>query len=193
MALAPVVVFMAMAHTTIEGESAAEMTPSQVTDRFLPWVLVALFWALPVALAALAFVRIDRRRPVRLAAGAGIVLLAGYVVAQAGIAAIDSATLGDSQLFAFAILLSLLGWWSVDLAAILTCAGLHRSGIVTRTALVVGILTALLVVVEVAVYLPALVGEATLHDTIGLPPMALPILWAVLGGALWRKGAPVRV
>lgn len=50
----------------------------------------------------------------------------------------------------------------------------------------IGAVTALFVVGEVAIYLPSLLGDAALHDTVGLPPMLLPVLWAVLGGVLWR-------
>lgn len=117
----------------------------------------------------------------------GIFLLVAYVAAQAGVVWIDdSALLADSPLLALAILLSLLGWWAIDLAAVLTCLRLFKSKVAPRTALVIGILTAPFLVLEVAVYLPALIGSQELHATVGLPPMALPVMWAVLGGVLWR-------
>lgn len=192
LALIPLVAFMALAHVTVVGGSAAEMTAAQVDERALPWIAVAVLWMLPAAFAAVAFTaiaaRLGRGRPVKLLAGLGIALLVAYVAAQAGVVWIDEAeTLAESSLLALAILLSLLGWWAIDVAAVLTCLRLYQSKMAPRTALVIGVLTTLFLVLEVAVYLPALIGGQELHATVGLPPMVLPALWAILGGVLWRK------
>jgi len=191
LAIVPLVAFMALAHTTIEGSSASSMTPAQVDERAAQWIIVAVLWVLPVALAGVAFVVIAARLgggiPVWPLAGAGIALLAAHVVAQVAVVWFDdSSTLADSINYSLAILLSLWGWWAVDVVAALTCLRLYKRRLAPRTAMVVGVLTILFLFVEVAVYLPALVGSAELHDTIGLPPMLLPVLWAVLGGVLWR-------
>ena len=196
-ALIPLVAFMAMAHTTVVGDSAGSMTPSQVGDRAVQWILVACFWVLPVILAAIAFTRLatllEAGSLIRLLAFVGIVLLFAHVVAQAGVIwFVDSPTLGDSSLYAFAILVSLLGWWAVDVAAVLTCRELLRAKAASTAALVIGLLTGLFFVLELVIYVPALVGGKELHDTIGLPPMLLPLLWAVLGAILWRKTASAR-
>jgi hypothetical protein len=123
----------------------------------------------------------------------GIALLVLHVAAQAGVVWVDQAkVLADSSLLALAILLSLLGWWAVDVAAVLTCVRLFKGRVAPRTALVVGVLTAIFLVLEAAVYLPALIGGQKLHETVGLPPMVLPLLWAILGGVLWRKQALAR-
>jgi len=190
-ALIPLVVFMATAHLTVVGDSAGEMTAAQVDERALPWIAVAVLWMLPAAMAGVAFKAIaawlGRGGPVKPLATVGIALLVTYVAAQAGVVWLDDAeVLAESSLLALAILLSLLGWWAIDLAAVLICLRLFKSKVAPRTALVVGILTALFLVLEVAVYLPALIGGQELHATVGLPPMALPVLWAVLGGVLWR-------
>jgi len=196
-ALVPLVAFMAMAHVTIVGDSAGSMTPSQIGDRTVQWILVACFWVLPVILAAIAFMRIatllGAGSVIRPLAFVGIVLLVAHVVAQAAVIwFVDTPTLGGSALYAFAILVSLLGWWAVDIVALLTCRELFRAKVVPRAALVIGLLTGLLLVLEVVIYVPALVGGSELHDTIGLPPMLLPLLWAVLGAILWRKTASTR-
>jgi hypothetical protein len=192
LALIPLVAFMGLAHVTVVGDAAAEMTAAQVDERALPWMAVAVLWMLPAAFAAIAFTAIATRLghggPVKLLGGLGIALLVAYVAAQAGVVWIDDAAiLAESSWLALAILLSLLGWWAVDVAAVLTCLRLYQSKVAPRTALVIGVLTALFLVLEVAVYLPALVGAQELHATVGLPPMALPVLWAILGGVLWRK------
>ena len=186
-ALLPLVAFMAMAHTTVVGNSAGEMTADQVDERALPWIAVAVLWVLPVVLAAVAFTIVGARF-VRPLAIAGVAFLVAYVAAQAGVVWIDDAeALAESSWLALAILLSLLGWWSIELAAILTCLQLFKSRVAPKAALVIGVLTALFFLLEVAVYLPALVGGQELHETVGLPPMVLPGLWAVLGGVLWRR------
>ena len=195
-ALVPVVAFMALAHTTIVGDTAASMTPGQLGDRAVQWMAVSLLWVLPAILAAIAFTRLatilNSSSPVRPLAAVGIVLLVAYVPAQLGVVWFaDSPRLGDSSVYALSILLSLLGWWTVDVAALLTCRQLFRAKLAPTAALVIGLLSALLIVVEVAVYLPALVGSQELHATVGLPPMLLPLLWAILGGILWKKGAAV--
>lgn len=193
LAIAPLIAFMALAHTTIEGDSASTMTPGQVDDRAALWIIVAILWVLPVVLAALAFTslssQLDQGASLRPLAGAGIALLAAHVVAQAAVLVFDdSQTLADSTTYAVAILLSLLGWWITDVVAAATCLRLYRRrGAARITSAVVGVLTGLFLLLEVAVYLPALVGDQELHDTIGLPPMLLPILWAILGGVLWRS------
>jgi hypothetical protein len=192
LALLPLVAFMAMAHTTVVGNSAGEMTAAQVDDRALPWLVVAVLWILPVVLAALAFAALAPGRAVKVLTGVGIVLLIAYVAAQAGVVWIDDAgVLADSSWLALAMLLSLLGWWATDVAAVLTCLHLFRTKVVPRTALVIGILTGVLTLLEVAIYLPALVGAQKLHETVGLPPMLLPVLWAVVGGMLWRREVAV--
>lgn len=196
-ALVPLVAFMALAHITVVGDSAGSMTPSQIGDRAVQWILLAAFWVLPVALAAIAFMQLatllQTGGTIRLLAVVGIVFLLAHVVAEAGVIwFVESPTLGDSSLYAFAILLSLLGWWVVDVAAVLTCRELFRAKVVPRPALIIGLITGLLLVLELVVYVPALVGGKELHDTIGLPPMLLPLLWAVLGAILWRKAASSR-
>jgi hypothetical protein len=194
LAIVPLIAFMALAHTTIEGDSASTMTPAQLDDRAAMWIIVAILWVLPVVLAGIAFAtlasELDPGSSLRPLAGVGIALLACHVVAQAAVVAFDdSRTLADSTTYAVAILLSLLGWWVIDVVAALTCLRLYRSrGAARKTSGVVGVLTALFLLLEIAVYLPALVGSQELHDTIGLPPMLLPLLWAVLGGVLWRSG-----
>ena len=191
-ALVPLVAFMAMAHVTIVGDSAGSMTPSQIGDRTVQWILVACLWVLPVILAAIAFMRIatllGAGSVIRALALVGIVLLVGNVAAQTAVIwFVDAPTLGDSTLYAFAILVSLLGWWAVDIVALLTCRELFRANVVPRAALVIGLMTGLLLVLEVVIYVPALVGGSELYKTIGLPPMLLPLLWAALGAILWRK------
>lgn len=201
LALVPLVAFMALAHTTIEGDSASTMTPAQVDDRAVWWIVVAVLWVLPVVMAAIAFAMLapglPGRVPLRPVATVGVALLVGYVLAQVVVLALDdSRTLADSTTFATAVLLSLLGWWVTDLVAALACLRLHRrGGAARRTAAFVGTLTALFLLLEIAIYLPALAGGAELHDTVGLPPMLLPVLWAVLGGVLWRsrEDAPDRL
>jgi hypothetical protein len=164
LALLPLVVFMATAHLTVVGDSAGEMTAAQVDDRALPWIAVAVLWMLPAAIAGIAFAAIVERfgpaRPVKPLAFLGIFLLVAYVAAQAGVVWIDdSDVLADSPLLALAILLSLLGWWAIDLAAVLTCLRLFRSKVAPKTALVIGILTALFLVLEVAVYRSAVARD----------------------------------
>lgn len=193
LALVPLVAFMALAHTTIEGDSASTMTPAQVDEQAAWWIVVAVLWVMPVVMAGIAFAILSAdlpgRLPLRPLVALGVALLVAYVLAQVAVVAVDdSRTLADSTTFAVAILLSLLGWWVVDLVAALTCLRLfRRGGVARRTAGVVGSLTALFLLLEIAVYLPALAGGAELHDTVGLPPMVLPALWAVLGGVLWRS------
>lgn len=194
-ALVPLALFMVGAHFTVVGATSARMSPDQVADRAMPWVLVAVLWVTPVVMAAAAFSRIavtlaagTISSPVaRTLAATGIVLLVGYVAGQV-VLVITVATpeVGDSGIFAAAVLLSLLGWWLVDVVALLGCWTLVRARIMRRTALVVGVLTALALLLEVAIYFPALVGDAQLRDTVGLPPMLLPVLWALLGWRLWR-------
>lgn len=190
-ALVPLAAFMAMAHTTVVGASAGEMTAAQVDERALRWMATAVLWILPVVLAAIAFTTMESwlgGRAVRRLAVVGTGFLIAYVAAQAGVVWIDGAdALAGSSWFALGMLLSLLGWWSIDLAAMITCLHLFKNKVIPRTALVIGLLTAVLTVLEVAIYLPALAGARELHETVGLPPMLLPALWAVLGGVLWRK------
>ncbi|MFB6718953.1 hypothetical protein ACFCV3_02290 [Kribbella sp. NPDC056345] len=184
-ALVPLAAFMGLAHLTVDG-SAGAMTAAQVDARALPWMVVAVLWIAPVMLAAFAFRAIGGRM-VRLPAAMGIGLSVAYVAAQAGVVWIDQAErLADSSLLPLAILLSLLAWWAVDVAAVLTCLRLAKN---SRTALVIGVLTAVFLVLEVAIYLPALIGGQKLVDTVGLPPMVLPVLWAVLGWSLRRRGS----
>jgi hypothetical protein len=188
-AFVPVVPFMALAHTTVVGETAASMTPAQLGERTVQWMGVSILWVLPVLLAAVAFILLTTllgsNTAARPLAVAGIALLLGYVATQVALVwFVDAATLADGPVYAVGILLSLLGWWAVALGAVLTCRQLFRAQLAPRAALVIGLLTALLFVIEVAVYLPALVGDQELHETVGLPPMLLPLLWAILGGFL---------
>ncbi|WP_433018981.1 hypothetical protein [Kribbella sp. CA-294648] len=196
-ALVAVVAFVVTANATIVADSAGEMTAAQVEDRALQWIVMAVLWMLSAALGAVAFMAIAARlggsRPVTVLARVGKVILLAYVAAQAGVVWIDDAeVLGDSSWLALAILLSLLGWWLIVVAAILTCRRLFQSRVAPRTALVIGVLTALYVVLEVAVYLPALIGEQELHETMALPSIVPPVLWAILGGVLLRKQAWTR-
>ena len=195
LALVPLVAFMALAHTTVEGSSASSMTPAQVDERAVQWIIVAVLWVLPVAVAAVVFaviaVRLGRAGFLRPLAGLGVALLVAHVVAQVTVVWFDdSTTLADSTYYSLAILLSLLGWWAVDVVAALTCLRLFKRRLAPKTSVVVGVVTILFLLLEVAVYLPALVGGEELHDTIGLPPMLLPVLWAILGGILWRTPKP---
>jgi hypothetical protein len=190
--LVPLVLFFATVHLAVVGGSAAGMTPAQVDERAVPWVGAAVLWVLPVVLAAVAFAaiagRLGHRAWVKPLAVAGVALLASHVAAWTAVLWLDrGATLADSPVYALAIVLSLLGWWAVSGAAVLTCLALSRSRVLPRAARVVGILTLLCLALEIAVYLPALVGTQELHETVGLPPMVLPLLWAILGGLLWRK------
>ena len=194
LAIVPLVAFMALAHTTIEGSSASSMTPADVDERAAQWIIVAVLWVLPVALAGVAFAiiaaRLGGRVPPAALTGLGLALLAAHVATQATVVwSDDSTTLADSTIYSLAILLSLLGWWVIDLVAALTCLRLYKSRLAPKTSMTVGVLTILFLLGEVAVYLPALVGSAELHDTIGLPPMLLPVLWAILGGVLLRTRA----
>ncbi len=195
LAMIPLVAFMATAHLTVEGPTAGGMTAGQARDRAFAWVLVAILWVLPVVLAAFAFRRLASGgvagRRVRILSAVGVALLVGHVVVQSAVLGMDQdQKLGGTTTYAASILLSLLGWWAVDVAAVVTCLWLARKGPARRTATVIGPLSALLTIFEVVVYLPALVGEATLHQTVGLPPMILPILWAILGGVLLRHRDP---
>jgi hypothetical protein len=193
LALAPLIAFMTLAHTIVEGDSASTMTPTQLDERAALWIVVAVLWVLPVVIAGVAFAAIastfDGGTRLRLLAGFGVALLAGHVAAQAALIVLhDTRTLAHSTTYALAILLSLVGWWVIDVVAALTCLQLfRRGGSARKTSAVVGVVTGLFLLLEIAVYLPALVGRGELHDTIGLPPMLLPIIWAVLGGVLWRS------
>jgi hypothetical protein len=193
-ALIPVIAFMMMAHITIVGGTAASMTPAEIHDRAPQLLIVSCLWVLPAILAAIAFTRLatilGSSSMLRPLAAIGVVFLVAHVAAQVWVVwFVDSPTLADTSVYALTILLSLLGWWAVDLAALLTCLRLFQARLAPRAALVIGVLSGLLFVIEVAVYLPALVGSQELHDTIGLPPMLMPLLWAILGAILWKKGA----
>jgi hypothetical protein len=190
LAVVPLVAFMALAHLTVEGDSASSMTQAQVDERAAQWIIVAALWVLPVGVAGVGFAliaaRLGRRTVLPLAA-AGLALLTAHVAAQAALVWFDdSRTLADSTYYSVAILASLLGWWAIDALAGLTCLHLSRHTRARKTSLAVGVATILFLLLEVAIYLPALVGGAELHDTIGLPPMLLPFLWAVLGVKLRR-------
>lgn len=194
------VAYLVVAVTTIAQEAdttAAELTPAQISDLGVLWVLVHALWIAPPVLAVLALSLVARRRQlartaaVQVMAGVAGVLAAAYVVVQLLAFGVNSETWGDSRLYPLGVVLSLaVGWCAALPATILVAVALARSGVAPRTCWTVAALTTLYFVFEVLTYLPALFGSATLDETVGLPPFLLGFFWAALGGGLLRARVP---
>jgi hypothetical protein len=82
------------------------------------------------------------------------------------------------ELFLVSTLLAFIGWYAVT-------ARLAQRGTVRRTAGIIGVLTGVYLLWEVATYVAIAVGPPTLLDTIGPPPFVLGLLWAGVGGCSW--------
>ncbi len=190
------VVAVATIATKVET-SSAELTPAQLSDLGPSWVALHVFWMLPSVLAAVGLAQIASRGQlrhgggVRALAGVAVVLAAAYLVVQLLAFGFDGATWGDSRLYAVGVLLSIaVGWVGTEPATILVAVGLARRGLARRSMYALAAVTTLYLVVELLTYLPALLGSATLADTVGLPPFLLGICWAVLGGIVLRARVP---
>lgn len=194
------VAYLALAVLTIaQGaeSSSAELTPAQISDLGLWWVAVHLLWIAPSVLAALGLAAVARvldlphAGTVRLLAAGVLALSGAYVVVQLMAFRHGGPTWGDGSLFSAGVVLSLVaGWIGTIPATILVARDLARRGIMRKTAWTVTALMALYLVVELLTYLPALLGSASLKDTVGLPPFLLGIFWAILGGGLLRARVP---
>lgn len=191
------VAYVAFAVLTIAKEvtTSADLTPSQVDDLGLEWIVLHLLWMTPPLLAAVALASISGRLPGAaryarpLAAVTGI-CAAGYVVVNLLAYSSDAATWGADVLYPWSYTLSLAaGWLGVLPATLLVCVTLARQGVARRTCWTVGALVAAYWVLEVLTYLPVLLGSSTFAGFEGgLPPFLLGVLWAVLGGGLLRSG-----
>ncbi len=196
--VAYVVLALATIATKVE-ETAAELTPTQLSDLGASWVALHLLWALPSVLAALGLSRISsllhlrHASVVRILAGAALVLAVAYFVVQLFAPRFDGSAWGDSPLYGTGVILSLAAGWAGTLpATILVALALASRGVARRSMWAVAVVTSLYLVVELLVYLPALLGSATLADTVGLPPFLLGIVWAALGGMVLRARVPSR-
>jgi hypothetical protein len=197
------IAYLAVAGATIAQEaesSSAELTPAEVSDLGLWWVVLHLLWMTPSVLAAIGVAQVARRCRLSSTAAvtgfacAALALAAAYLVVQVLAFGFDGETWGDSRLYPLGVGLSVAAGWAGTLpATILVAVSLAKHGIATRTAWTVAALTGLYFVFELLVYLPALVGPATVAETTGLPPFLLGIFWACLGGGLLRARVPSEV
>ena len=179
--------------------SSAELTPSEIADLEPAFTALNALWVLPPILAAVALAAIARGlspsrglRAVPYLAASTVVLGVAHVVVGALAARQDTATWGDSPLFAVGVILSLLmGWLGVHPATLIVLPALFRAGIIRRTAAVVGVLYALYWALEILIYVPVLLDPAgSAIAAVGLPPFLLGLLWAAVGAALRRRGVP---
>jgi len=177
--------------------TSAELTPAQISDLGVLWVLVHVLWVAPPIVAVIALSLVARKRQlartatVPVMAGVGGVLAAAYLVVQLLAFGVGGETWGDSRLYPLGVVLSLaVGWCAALPATILVAVVLARSGVSPKTCWTVAALTALYFVFEVLTYLPALFGPATLDEAVGLPPFLIGFFWAALGGALHRARVP---
>ena len=191
------VAYVAFAVLTIAQEvsTSADLTPAQVDDLGVEWMVLHLLWVTPPALAAVALAGLAARLPgavrhARLLATVTGICLATYLVVNLLAYGSDTATWGDDVLYPWSYTLSLAaGWLGVLPATILVSVTLARQGVAPRTCWTVTVLVAVYWVLEVLTYLPVLLGSATFADFEGgLPPFVLGVLWAVLGGGLLRSG-----
>jgi hypothetical protein len=174
--------------------SSAELTPDQLADLGLVWVLVHLLWMTPSVLAILGLARLasrdhlDAARPVRRLVVVTLGLVALYLASQLLAFGAGTATWGESAWYAVGVTLSLaVGWLGTIPATLLVTRELARRGVVTRTARTITVLCVLYVVWEALTYLVVVAGAATMAGTAGPPPFVLGILWAVLGARVWRS------
>ena len=191
------VAYLALAVATIarEAHTSADLTPAEIDGFGVAWMAMHVLWVLPLVLAAIALVGLARRVPGPLTrcvpAFAAIAVAAAsmYLVVNALAFGAESETWGESALYPWSPVASLVaGWFGVHVATLIVIVALVREGIARRTALVVGIVYALYAVFEVLTYLPVVFGPATFADFLGgLPPFLLGIFWAVLGGGLLKS------
>ena len=154
-----------------------------------------VLWVLPLLLAAVALVDVARHVPgpltrwVPASAAITVAATSAYLVVNALAFGAEGDTWGDSTLYPWSPMASLVaGWFGVHAATLIVVVALVRAGIARRTALVVGVLYALYAVFEVLTYLPVVFGPATFAEFQGgLPPFLLGIFWAVLGGGLLKS------
>lgn len=191
------VAYVAFAVLTIAKEvsTSADLTPAQLDDLGVEWMVLHLLWVAPPALAAVALAGLAARlrgaaRHARLLAAVTGICLATYLVVNLLAYGSDTATWGDDALYPWSYTLSLAaGWLGVLPATILAGVTLARQGVARRTCWTVSALVAVYWVLEVLTYLPVLLGPATFAEFEGgLPPFLLGVLWAVLGGGLLRSG-----
>jgi len=192
------VAYLALALTTIAQQvhTSSDLTPADIDELGLAWLALHVLWVLPPVLAAIALMGVARRvggrlpRLVPVLATVTFAFAAAYLVVNVLAFGSDSATWGDSSLYPWSPLTSLLaGWLGVHAATLVVVAALAKAGIARRTAIVVGAIYALYVAFEVLTYLPVIFGPTTFAGFLGgLPPFLLGIFWAALGGGLlkWR-------
>ena len=142
------------------------MTPAEIDQLGVAWLAVHVLWVVPPLLAAVGLVGVARRIPGRLPrfvpafAAVTVAFLPTYLVVNVLALRSDATTWGESALYPWSPLASLLaGWFGVHLATLSVVAALVKAGIAKTTALVVGGLYALYVVFEILVYLPVLFGR----------------------------------
>lgn len=191
------VAYLALAVTTIarDAHTSADLTPADISELGVAWMAVHVLWVLPPVLAAVALMGVAHRVPgpltrlVPVFAAITVTLAAAYVVVNAFAFGGEGETWGDSALYPWAPLASLLaGWFGVHVATLIVVSALVRAGIARRTAIVVGALYAVYVVFEVLIYLPVIFGPTTFAEFLGgVPPFLLGIFWAVLGGGLLKS------
>jgi hypothetical protein len=192
------VAYVAVAIATVATKadsSSAELTPQEVSDLGVSWMLLHLLWMVPSVLAILGLARLAARvgRPAdgvvpRLVV-VTLALVVLYLVPQVLAYGVDEATWGESPWYAVGVTLSLLvGWLGTIPATLLVTLGLAREGVVRRTARTISVLCGLYLLWEVLTYAAIALGSPTLVDTVGPPPFLLGLLWAVLGARLWWSG-----
>lgn len=197
------VAYLALAVTSIAryAHNSADLTPADIDDLGIAWMGVHVLWVVPLVLAAVGLVGVARRVPgpltrvVPVFAAITVTLAVAYVVVNAFAFGVEGGTWGDSPLYPWAPVASLLaGWFGVHVATLVVVAALARAGIARKTAIVVGALYAVYVVFEVLTYLPLIFGPATFDNFLGgAPPFLLGIFWAVLGGGLLKSPIPSEV
>ncbi len=196
--LPPFVAFLFVAASTLRGkvEFAGELTPDQLAEIQLPWILMALLWLVPVLLGGGGlFLLAGRLRgrfapAVRLLSAASMALVAAHFILQVTALGADGPTLSDSSAFMTGVALSVFGFWAGYLATITACIDLIRQRIARWPATIVAVLASGCLLLDVLTFLPAFVGEASLSETVGLPPFLLAVFWAVLGGGLVMSRVP---
>jgi len=177
--------------------TSAELTPAQISDLGVLWVVVHVLWVAPPIVAVIALSLVARKRQlartgaVPVMAGVAGILAAAYLVVQLLGFGVGGETWGESRLYPLGVVLSLaVGWCAALPATILVAVVLAGSGVAPKTCWAVAALTTLYLVFEVLTYLPALFGPATLAESVGLPPFLLGFFWAALGGGLLRARVP---
>ncbi len=180
------VVWLALVIATIAGtgvESSADLTRQQMDTIRIGWAVVWPAYTAAVMIGAVGMALLDRalrgttaRRWATasqvLTAVSVVAILANLVLSELS-AGFTESRLGRSSLYETALVTSYVAIWAALLALVLTGVALHRTAVLRRTGLVLGVASGAILLLDAL--------------TRGFPPLVVALLWLAIGIALLRR------